>query len=240
MQIQIELPEPDDLSSMIKVDVNRVRLEADPEWKKAAQKLETGRTMRRISEAVYSYLSTPGGVAYEEKSGVLKFRDLSGRIDLLFNFLAGTRSDRYRFSITLSQDGLHYNVVSALKECGEPWGGGVVPDEWKEVFTSHIGKHPVVWGLSERMVRVVEPQEISWEWQPSWNLKNILVPQVEQTLDKVFPGETDIPKVVLLATWGFTLDEHDWGANGNRVQLLIDPSREEVVGAWEDEWHVLY
>lgn len=240
VQVPIDLPEPDNLTEILKIEVSQVRLEADPRWREAVETLKARRTLRRVAEAIYTRLGTPRDVLYTETTGTLKPKDLKGAIDLRFTFSAGNEQDKYQFHIERSQEGLHYEVKSALKDFGEPWGGGVVPQDWKQHFLNIVRAHPVVWGLSERIVRVVEPDEVTWEWQPAWNLANIPVPQGNITLNSVFPSEKETPKFVLLANWGFTLEEHEWGAHGHRVQLLIDPFKETVVRAWEDEWHSLY
>jgi len=240
VQIQTDVPDPERLGGIIKIEVSRVRLEADPKWREFVDDLEATRNMRRIASAVYHHLLQPRDISYTHTAGSLRPRDLRGNLDLRFVFAADTAEDRYTFHLMLAPEGLHYEVKQAQKEFGEPWGGGVIPQPWKDIFIPIIAKNRDVWALSERMVRVIEPKEISWEWQPGWNLKNIPIPQSDDTLDKVFKNESDIPKFVVLASWGFTLDEHDWGANGNRIQLLIDPYKESVVHTWEDEWHVLY
>jgi len=240
VQTLIDLPEPDRLAEVLKIEVSQVRLEADPRWREAVEKLEARRSLRRVAESVYQYLGTPRDVLYAETAGILKPHDLAGGIDLRFIFKSGSEGDHFQFHLERGQEGAYYEVKTALKEFGEPWGGGVVPDTWKEYFLNVVRTHPVVWQLSERIVRIVEPKEIAWEWQPAWNLPNIPVPQGDAGLNTVFAKETDIPRFVILANWALTLEEHDWGAHGFRVQMLIDPTRESIVKAWEDEWHVLY
>ena len=240
MEIPSDVPEPDTLIGTIRLEVSRVRLEADEEWRKAVERLQATRTLRRVVQPLLERLATPRDVLYEDIVGVLRPLDLKGDLDLSFSFAAGSGEDRYRFHLRLAPDGFHYEVKKSSKEYGEPWGGGVVPESWKEHFLPLIRKHPVVWELSDRIVRVVEAHEVTWEWHPAWNLHNIPVPQGDEALHTVFRDYGSPPDFVLLATWAFSLYEHDWGANGNRVQLLIDPYGETVVKAWEDEWHALY
>ena len=240
MQIPLDLPEPDNLAGIIRIDVSRVRLEADQRWRDAMEKLQARRSLRRVAEAVYRHLSTPRQVAYTETVGILRPKDLSGNMDLRFVFSAEGEEDHFHFELGAAAGGVHYEIRKALKEFGEPWGGGVVPQAWKEQFISVVRAHPAVWQLSERIVRLVEPHEITWDWQPAWNLTNVPAPHSGAGLDAVFPDEKETPKFVLLAAWSFALEEHDWGSHGNRVQLVIDPFREEVVKAWEDEWQVFF
>lgn len=236
----MDMPDPEGIADILTVEVAPLRLERDEQLRQQVEVLTAGRTRRRLAEAVCQYLAFPREVIYEETMGAIRPREAGSVIELQFLFTAGKGEDRYRFVLIPEEGGLKYSTESIWKRTEEPWGGGTLPGEVKERLLPAIRKHPVIWGLSERIVRVVEPAEINWEWQPLWNLHNVTIPNRRGSLADVVAASGSPPKYVILATWELALEEHEWGASGWRVQMFIDPRQEAVAQAWEDEWYALY
>lgn len=240
MSDAVDIPDPDGIAEILEVKVSPLRLERDEALRKQVETLGTRRVLRRIAEAVHQYLAFPREILYDQAVGWIVPREGGKNLRVDFRFSVDQGADRYRFTLMPSPKGLHYEVKKKSKDCGQPWGDGTIPPEVKDRLLPTIRKHPVVWGLSEKMVRVVERGELDWEWQPLWNLAGVPIPNRDGTLADVLKTIADKPKYVILATWEFSLEEHAWGASGHRVQTMIDPRSDEAIEAWEDEWYALY
>ena len=239
MSDAVDLPDPDGIADILVVRVSPLRLERDAALAKQVDRLSTTRVSRRLAEAVCQFLASPREVNYDKTEGWIVLREGGGLLELNFLFSTEHGNDSYKFVLSPDEGGLKYRVEQKSKYVEQPWGGGTVAPAIKERLVPVIRKHPVVWDLSERMVRVVEAGEINWDWQPDWNLDSVPIPNRDGTLADIMPPE-GLPRYVVLATWEFALEEHEWASRGHRVQLLIDPREDAIVEAWEDEWYALY
>ena len=238
MADSVDIPDPDGIAEILRLDVPEWRIEQDEALRALAERLMTTRNRRRIAEATYQFLASPREVFYEETAGHVRILEGGRFIEVRYVFTAERGQDAYRFLLRREEGGLVYLVEEKQKMVQEPWGGGTLPREVTERMLPAIRKHPIVWELSERIVRTVEPEEVNWDWQPAWNLENIGVPNRSGTLAEIV-GKAP-PRYVVLATWELSLEEHEWGASGYRVQAVVDPREDIVLGAWEDEWYALY
>jgi hypothetical protein len=239
MSDAMDIPDPDGIAEILEVKVSPLRLERDEALREQVEILGAKRVLRRLSEAVHQYLAFPREILFDQAIGWIMLREGGKTFRVEFKFTDEHGADRYHFTVAPREKGLKYDVRKKSKDVAQPWGNGTVAPEVRERLLPVIRKHPVVWQLSEKMVRVVEKGELDWEWQPLWNLRSVPIPNRDGALSDVLKGK-DKPRYVILATWAFSLEEHEWGGSGHRVQMMIDPRSDDIIEAWEDEWYALY